>query len=595
MAAALAGEVVDVEMLTSRLSALETTGLIRLAQAQPELEYLFRHALVQDAAYQSILKQDRKRLHLAVAETLEALYPERLEELAPLLADHFAEAKDEARAFHYFCLAGDHALHVYANIEAEQYFRAALALATAAQDRARLLKQIGQALYGQGRFAEAVAVWKDAIQAYRALRDYDGVAWLYADSARAASNGGDTPTGLSLCREGLAAAGEARDSGAIAALLHEAARESFFTGQQAEARRFGERALDMARRLGDVAVEADTLATLGILRDQPVNRQIETLERAVELAETADLPATASRAHNNLSSILITTTGDLLRAREHTLRAVEMARRMGTLWRQFFFLNNLVELTLELGDFAQGEALLLQLRGLLSAIGSTDTGRHLPEVYQARLLRFNGAFSEAAARLRACATVIREQRDLQSLYTADHYLADVLLEMNEWAAAESVLQEAIEIGDQGVGEGGVLPRTLLATALVGQGRLAEAQSVLRETREKIASDPAPVYQEAILSAEARLAAAERRWEESLAAYSAVASLQQTTGKRWHHAYTLNEMAEAHTARGEPDDLQRARILLEQAATEFKEIGVPYYVARVQERMQSLFDRMLRRD
>ena len=54
----------------------------------PELEYLFRHALVQDAAYGSLLKQERRGLHRAVADALEQLYPERRSELAAMLAYH---------------------------------------------------------------------------------------------------------------------------------------------------------------------------------------------------------------------------------------------------------------------------------------------------------------------------------------------------------------------------------------------------------------------------------------------------------------------------------------------------------------------------
>ena len=65
--------------ISSQLNMLEISGLIRLVQAQPELEYLFRHALVQETAYGSLLKQDRKRLHLAVGTALEKLYAGRLD------------------------------------------------------------------------------------------------------------------------------------------------------------------------------------------------------------------------------------------------------------------------------------------------------------------------------------------------------------------------------------------------------------------------------------------------------------------------------------------------------------------------------------
>ena len=49
--------------LEEQLIQLEAADLVRVAQRMPELEYLFRHTLVQDAAYSSLLKQDRRRLH----------------------------------------------------------------------------------------------------------------------------------------------------------------------------------------------------------------------------------------------------------------------------------------------------------------------------------------------------------------------------------------------------------------------------------------------------------------------------------------------------------------------------------------------------
>src|SRR5881275_1324011 len=95
--------------LLTHLSTLETSGLIRVAQLSPEIEYLFRHAMVQDAAYDSLLRQDRRKLHRSVGETLERCYPDRLAELAPLLARHFEGAGNSEKALHYLILAGDSA------------------------------------------------------------------------------------------------------------------------------------------------------------------------------------------------------------------------------------------------------------------------------------------------------------------------------------------------------------------------------------------------------------------------------------------------------------------------------------------------------
>jgi predicted ATPase len=85
--------------LTSQLNTLESAGLVRIAQYEPEVEYLFRHALIQDAAYSLLLSTDRTRLHALVGETIERLYAGHLDAYAALLAYHFERAGDRRRAF----------------------------------------------------------------------------------------------------------------------------------------------------------------------------------------------------------------------------------------------------------------------------------------------------------------------------------------------------------------------------------------------------------------------------------------------------------------------------------------------------------------
>jgi tetratricopeptide (TPR) repeat protein len=112
----------------TELVTLERSGLIQVAAVQPELEYLFRHALVQDAAYSSLLKQDRRTLHKLAAESLLEVYPERKRELAGVIAMHFEQAGDGASAAEHFTIAGEHALERFAQREAVSFFRRAIAL-----------------------------------------------------------------------------------------------------------------------------------------------------------------------------------------------------------------------------------------------------------------------------------------------------------------------------------------------------------------------------------------------------------------------------------------------------------------------------------
>ena len=98
---------------TTRVDVLEAKGLIRLASIRPGSSTTW-HGLVQDAAYSSLLKQERRELHGRVGAALEALYPERAGELALVLAMHFEQAGDAGRAIEYYVAGAKHALGQYA-------------------------------------------------------------------------------------------------------------------------------------------------------------------------------------------------------------------------------------------------------------------------------------------------------------------------------------------------------------------------------------------------------------------------------------------------------------------------------------------------
>lgn len=111
--------------LDTLLGSLTRAELIKALQ-DAQASYFFRHALVQETAYQSLLKNDRKRLHRAIAVTLER-ETGRTEDRAADLARHFAEAGDDTKTGIYAERAGDGAARVFAFAEATFYYEQALA------------------------------------------------------------------------------------------------------------------------------------------------------------------------------------------------------------------------------------------------------------------------------------------------------------------------------------------------------------------------------------------------------------------------------------------------------------------------------------
>src|SRR5262249_32859693 len=84
----------------------------------PQATYLFKHALVQDAAYQALLRSTRQQYHARIAHVLEAQFPETVATQPELLAHHYTEAGLTAQAIPYWQRAGQRALERSANLEA---------------------------------------------------------------------------------------------------------------------------------------------------------------------------------------------------------------------------------------------------------------------------------------------------------------------------------------------------------------------------------------------------------------------------------------------------------------------------------------------
>jgi predicted ATPase len=94
----------------------------------PQATYLFKHALIQEAAYQSLLKSTRQQYHQRIAQVVEAHFPEVVETQPELLAHHYTEAGFMTQAIPYWQRAGQQALQRSANPEAVRHLTTALEL-----------------------------------------------------------------------------------------------------------------------------------------------------------------------------------------------------------------------------------------------------------------------------------------------------------------------------------------------------------------------------------------------------------------------------------------------------------------------------------
>jgi len=168
--AAVIGRLFDVRILKrltslngsfdSQIQYLTEASLIEMISN----EYTFRHVLIQEAAYESILIKKRVELHRRIGETMEKLYTDRVEEFAPLLANHFYSAGDE-RSLKYDVIAGEKSARLYANAEAIFHFSRALEVAKRGDKEngllANIYAQLGLAHELSGHYDRALETYKD--------------------------------------------------------------------------------------------------------------------------------------------------------------------------------------------------------------------------------------------------------------------------------------------------------------------------------------------------------------------------------------------------------------------------------------------------
>jgi class 3 adenylate cyclase/tetratricopeptide (TPR) repeat protein len=323
------------EHLGDHLQILERAEFIHEARRVPEREYVFRHALTQEAVYKTLLLKHRREFHRRVGQALEALFPERLEELSPLLAHHFDESRQWERAFHYHAMAGHAAYRLNAYLDAEKHYERAVALhrqAYGASDevielyrrRGRTLElllafekavanyeemeRIGQQdgndqmiLAGWIALAtikatftpvrdtvEAIALSERALELARRLRDREAESMALWNLALGYGFGQDALKSVTYGEASLAIARELNLVRQIPVVINDLFRSYFFGGQIEKALASAAEAKQLLRDVGNLPILASNLLNMGVALVQlgQYDRALASLEEATALSRS---------------------------------------------------------------------------------------------------------------------------------------------------------------------------------------------------------------------------------------------------------------------------------------------------------------------
>ena len=293
--------------LDGSLEMLSAADLIREKSVDPELEYVFKHALTQEVAYEGLLRRDRQELHERVARAIESTLGDRVDEFVETLAYHFQRSGRVVEAVGYLRRAGRKALERYAMVESHNHYRAAYKMLTTNDTDNPVDPSIRDRL-----LLETLVEWATAHYYTGAYSGLHELITAHRDLPRAV--GDDALRARWLAWQANVVWNHDNDISGAVALLEEA--------------------LELARACGDATAEAFSLAWLTwVLTTTGEPARAIGLWPALEaiLPRVADLTDRRYAYVKGYAGVAIASAlrGDTLTARAHAKELIELGARTG--------------------------------------------------------------------------------------------------------------------------------------------------------------------------------------------------------------------------------------------------------------------------
>jgi predicted ATPase/class 3 adenylate cyclase len=421
----------DIESCLATLKRLE---LVHETRFFPEPEYGFKHAVIQDTAYQGLLSQRRKSLHGAIGRAIEELYADRLEEHAAVLAYHYARSDQQDRAIQHALIAGDRAAGTYANAEAMTHYQQAL-------ETARALPASPEAKRVEIDAVLKLAAVSTTRQDFQQDRTNLHAACVLAD--------------------------QLGDHARQARALYWVGRIEYVLGNPQVAIEYAERSLKIAERLGDDALTAPPVNLLGRLYWQQgaLTQASALLERSTEqmlrLENLNDAATTAGFAGAALAD-----AGEFDRAVVRADQGVRLANDIQNPFAQaaaHYFRGHVRS---DRGEWSGAIDDFREARRLAEQVG--DRFRvYAVKVYEGRAHTMIGDPTQGHIILEECIATAEQIGTKLFLSRPNAFLAECFLALGEVESAALVAHEGVRLAEEsGERHGNALARRALAETLV---------------------------------------------------------------------------------------------------------------------------------
>ena len=483
------------EEVAHHLERLDEVDLMPRRTAAPEPEYQFKHAITQEAAYQSLTFQMREALHERVGLLIERTYPDRLAQYVDVLAHHYGRTRRVDKQRRWFRAAGDAAKATFANEAAVDYYERLLPLLPEDQT-GEVLVELGAVWHLTGR-------WTAAEEAYRRAMQVASRAGRREVLAASQRDLGDLYMYTQSYAEAVSwltrAADEFERLGDRQGLSKTLDRITFALYQQGAYRK----ALAAAGRHLEIATEAGDLAGMSIALNYTGLVRLNTGQTAAALALLQQALDTATRAGDRRCLLYAAGNlglvhwrrGDHLRAVECYHQALSVAQEMGERQTAGVYIGNMGEVYRDQGDHIQATKCFVHALRIAVQLGDwTSVADQVANVASTAAAQ---GHDQEAERLFSQAIALARLLDAPYFLCGWlHQLAKLCLAQGRFDEAERVNQEALEVADRTNEREVQVPARLLSLRLqvtLGRidtdaaiGRLRALESAWAEPHERAA-------------------------------------------------------------------------------------------------------------
>ena len=433
------------------LDTLKRVEMVHETSPFPQLKYGFKHGVIQDVAYQTLLLHRRKELHGIIGDAIAELYADRLDEQASILAYHYARSDRKDRAIAYALVAGDLAARLYANAEATTYYEQALTMARALPAS----PDAGRAVIDATVKLAAVGVTRqDVIERDRGS--------------------------LEAARKLAESLGDQRR---LAQVLYWLGRIAYILWQPSSAIAYARQSLDIAERLGDDELAAPPVNLMGRIYWQQSDYQQASrlLERSAEQMRRLGNKTEESTAAG-FAGFALGFMGEFDRGLALAQYGLQLAQEIKNPFAEASLLLDRAIVYGERGerDLAFGD--FVEARRIAESVG--DLFRlYVVKIFEGRALTMAGDPAGGRRLLEESAALGEQLGTRFVLAWQKSSLAHALLALGEFGSVPALCDEAIRLADQ---EGDRWPKAFAlrarAEALVrtDPGAVEDAEKYIRE-------------------------------------------------------------------------------------------------------------------